>query len=132
MEIKPIFFRSKQSAIASSGNALPGEVVELPVDASLEEKIIAAICTVYDPEIPVNIYDLGLIYKININHDNEVVVKMTLTAPACPVAEVLPVQLAEVIRQVEGVSDARVDLVWEPAWSKDSMSDEAKLALGLF
>ncbi len=132
MEIKPIFFRSKQSAAVNSNNTLLSEAAELPADATLEEKIIAAIRTVYDPEIPVNIYDLGLIYNININHGAEVVVKMTLTAPACPVAEILPAQVADVIKLVEGVSDARVNLVWEPAWNKDCISDAAKLSLGLF
>ena len=132
MEIKPIFFRSKQSAAVNSNNTLLSEAAELPADATLEEKIIAAIRTVYDPEIPVNIYDLGLIYNININHGAEVVVKMTLTAPACPVAEILPAQVADVIKLVEGVSDARVNLVWEPAWNKDFISDAAKLSLGLF
>ena len=132
MEIKPIFFRSRQSAAVNSNNILLSEAVELPADATLEEKIIAAIRTVYDPEISVNIYDLGLIYNININHDTEVVVKMTLTAPACPVAEILPAQVANVIKLVEGVSDARVNLVWEPAWNKDCISDAAKLSLGLF
>ena len=132
METKPIFFRSKQSTALNSNTTLLSEAAELPADATLEEKIIAAICTVYDPEIPVNIYDLGLIYNININHDAEVVVEMTLTAPACPVAEILPAQVAEIIKLVEGVSDARVNLIWEPAWSQDCISDAARLSLDLF
>ena len=132
MEIKPVFFRSKQSAITNSSSILISETAELPAEASLEEKIIAAIRTVYDPEISINIYDLGLIYKINIIHDTEVLVKMTLTAPACPVAEILPTQVADAIKLIKGVSDARVELVWEPAWSRDQISDEARLALGLF
>jgi FeS assembly SUF system protein len=101
-------------------------------DGSLEERVIAAMRTVYDPEISVNIYDLGLIYEIQINARSEVFVKMTLTAPACPVAGSLPGQVESAIRAVEGVSDARVELVWDPPWSADCMSDEAKLTLGLF
>lgn len=132
MEIKPVFFRDKQSIAEQSVDILPGEVIELAADASLEEKIIAAIRTVYDPEIHINIYNLGLIYEININHQAEVDIKMTLTAPACPVAEILPGKVADAVKLIDGVSDARVKLVWEPAWSRDCISDEAKLSLGLF
>jgi len=101
-------------------------------EESLEARVIAALRTVYDPEISVNIYDLGLIYEIQISARSEVSVKMTLTAPGCPVAGSLPGQVESVIRAVEGVSDARVELVWEPPWSVERMSDEAKLTLGLF
>jgi FeS assembly SUF system protein len=103
-----------------------------PADASLEVRIIASIRTVYDPEISVNIYDLGLIYGLDINARAEVSVRMTLTAPGCPVAGILPKQVASAIRAVEGVADARVELVWAPPWNQDCMSDEAKLVLGLF
>lgn len=101
-------------------------------EESLEARIIATLRTVYDPEISVNIYDLGLIYEIQINDRSEVSVTMTLTAPGCPVAGSLPGQVESAIRAVEGVSDARVELVWEPPWSAERMSDEAKLTLGLF
>lgn len=131
MEIKNIFFRNKESTIENSNKKLLSKAAVLPADATLKDKIIAAIRTVYDPEIHVNIYDLGLIYQINIKHDSEVAVKMTLTAPACPVAKILPVQVANVIKLVDGVSDVNVDLVWEPAWSRECISDEAKLSLGL-
>lgn len=131
MDIKPFFFHSKQISTLKDRNALSRNAAELPVDAMLEEKIIAAMRTVYDPEIHVNVYDLGLIYNIAINND-EVTVEMTLTAPACPVAEILPAKVAEVIKQIDGVSDARIEMVWEPAWCQDSISDEAKLELGLF
>ena len=98
----------------------------------LEIKAIEAIKTVYDPEIPVNIYDLGLIYDISITQENEVVVIMTLTAPGCPEAGVLPGQVEQAIRDIEGVTDAKVILTFSPPWDKSLLSDEAKLELGLF
>ena len=104
-----------------------GEAVLAPAP----EVLVAAIKTVYDPEIPVNVYDLGLIYDLVIN-DGRVAVNMTLTAPACPVAGILPGQVEAVLRQVPGVKEAQVSLVWEPPWTQDRMSDEAKLELGLF
>jgi FeS assembly SUF system protein len=112
-------------------DALSGAAAR-PGDGSLEERVIAAMRTVYDPEISVNIYDLGLVYEIQINARSEVFVKMTLTAPGCPVAGSLPGQVESAIRAVEGVGDARVELVWDPPWSVERMSDEAKLTLGLF
>ena len=96
----------------------------------LEQQIIDAIKEVYDPEIPVNVYDLGLIYEIDIHPDQSVSVKMTLTAPGCPVAGSLPLEVEEAIRNVEGVKDARVDLTFEPPYTMDMMSDEAKFELG--
>lgn len=98
---------------------------------SLQEKIIAAIRTVYDPEIPVNIYDLGLIYQIRIDDDNAVLVSMTLTAPGCPVAGIMPGQVERTVGAVEGVTAAKVELVWDPPWSPERMSDEARLELGM-
>lgn len=112
-------------------DALSGPAAR-PGARSLEERVIAAMRTVYDPEISVNIYDLGLVYEVQINAGSEVFVKMTLTAPGCPVAGSLPGQVESAIRAVEGVSDARVELVWDPPWSAERMSDEAKLTLGLF
>jgi FeS assembly SUF system protein len=97
----------------------------------LEGKVIDAVRKVYDPEIPVNIYELGLIYRIDIKPDNSVVVEMTLTAPGCPVAGTLPNEVAERIKAVEGVTDAEVVLVWEPAWDKSRMSEAALLELGM-
>ncbi len=101
------------------------------VRGSLEERVIAALRTIYDPEIPVNIYDLGLIYEINIDAEAVVSVNMTLTAPGCPVAQTFPGVVEEKIRSVEGVKDAVVELVWDPPWDQDLMSEEAKLELGL-
>ncbi|NMM28779.1 MAG: SUF system Fe-S cluster assembly protein [Glaciimonas sp.] len=98
---------------------------------ALRENLIAMLRTIYDPEIPVNIYDLGLIYNIDIAPDGEVEIEMTLTAPACPVAGTFPATVEERLSEVPGVNGVHVELVWEPAWNKDSMSDEVKLELGL-
>ncbi len=103
-----------------------------PSDKShpLYENIISACQTVFDPEIPVNIYDLGLIYTVNISSNSEVEVKMSLTAPGCPVAGEMPGWVADAINAVPGVQTVNVELVWEPQWGMDMMSDEAKLELG--
>ena len=100
-------------------------------DAALQEQVIEAIKTVRDPEIPVNLVDLGLIYDLVVNRDGTVYVEMTLTTPACPVAGSLPGQVQSAVAGVPGVQDARVKLVWTPPWTKDRMSEEAKLELGL-
>ena len=97
----------------------------------LENEIVEAIKKVYDPEIPVNIYELGLIYKIDIQEDGNVEITMTLTSPFCPVAGSLPKEVAARASEVNGVKKANVELVFEPAWSMDLMSDEAKLKLNL-
>ncbi|HEY9198425.1 MAG TPA: SUF system Fe-S cluster assembly protein [Gammaproteobacteria bacterium] len=99
--------------------------------ATLDEQIISALRTVYDPEIPVNIYDLGLIYSVEIRDATRVHVRMTLTAPACPVAGTLPGVVAEAIKRVPGVETADVELVWDPPWTPEHMSDEARLELGM-
>ena len=98
---------------------------------SLKEKVISEIKKIYDPEIPVNIYELGLIYKIEISKENKVNVDMTLTSPNCPVAESLPKQVKDIIMKVEGVSDVDLKLVWEPPGDKDKMSEAAKLELNI-
>lgn len=97
----------------------------------LREPIIAALRRVHDPEIPVNIYDLGLIYKINIAPNGNVDVDMTLTAPACPVAGMMPLMVKDAVQKVEGVGQVEVELVWDPPWSQDKMSEEALLQLGM-
>jgi len=97
----------------------------------IKSKIIEAVKKIYDPEIPVNIYELGLIYKIDVDEKNKVNVDMTLTSPNCPVAESLPNEVKENIKKVEGVSDVNLNLVWEPPWDKDKMSEAAKLELNL-
>ncbi|MGO2958537.1 MAG: SUF system Fe-S cluster assembly protein [Acetobacter sp.] len=100
-----------------------------PVD---EDAIIAAIATVHDPEIPVNIYELGLIYAIDLYDDGRVKIEMTLTAPNCPSAQELPLQVKEAVEKVPGVVAATVDVVWDPPWDMSRMSDEACLALNMF
>ena len=99
--------------------------------SALKEKIISEIKKIYDPEIPVNIYELGLIYKIDVNESKKVNIEMTLTSPNCPVAESLPRMVRENILKVEGVSDVELKLVWNPPWTKDMMSEAAKLELNL-
>ncbi len=96
----------------------------------IEEKIIAILKTVYDPEIPVNIYDLGLIYKVDLQDDGEVILDMTLTAPNCPAADFIMEDVRQKVDSVEGVTSSVVNLVFEPEWDKDMMSEEAKLELG--
>jgi FeS assembly SUF system protein len=99
---------------------------------TLKPGVIEALQTVYDPEIPVNIYELGLIYDIIIDAAGVVGIKMTLTAPACPAAQTLPVEVDRKVREVDGVTEARVEIVWDPPWDRDRMSDTARLALGMF
>ena len=100
------------------------------VDA-LRQQIVEKLRTVYDPEIPVNIYDLGLIYRLDVDDHGVVDVDMTLTAPGCPVAQTFPGIVEDAVRSVDGVAAARVELVWDPPWCQDRMSDEVKLQLGL-
>ena len=97
----------------------------------LGERIIEALKTVYDPEIPVNIYELGLIYKVDVEDDNTVKVEMTLTSPGCPVAGSLPGEVEEKVRAVAGVKDAEVEVVWDPPWNPSMMTEEAQLELGI-
>ena len=97
----------------------------------LKEKIIKEIKRIYDPEIPVNIYELGLIYEVKVEKDNNVKVKMTLTTPNCPVAESLPKEVKDSIMQVKEVNDVDLELVWDPPWDKSMMSEAAKLELNL-
>jgi FeS assembly SUF system protein len=99
--------------------------------AKLEGEVIAALRTVFDPEIPVNIYDLGLIYELDVAVEGNVHLRMTLTAPGCPVAQTFPATVAEAVRQVEGIKDVDVELVWEPPWSQDLMTEAARLQLGM-
>ncbi len=105
-----------------------GETISLPSETAL----LDAIATIYDPEIPVNIYELGLIYAVDIGDDGAVKVEMTLTAPGCPSAQELPVQVREAILAVPGVTAAEVETVWDPPWDPSRMTDEARLSLNMF
>ena len=98
----------------------------------LTDALIAALKTVYDPEIPVDVYELGLIYKVDLSDDRDVLIDMTLTAPGCPVAGEMPGWIEDAVMKVEGVKSARANLVFEPPWDPSKMSDEAKLALNMF
>lgn len=113
------FLAQKPAPVSASGS-----------DAEIEEGVIAALKEIYDPEIPVNIYELGLIYGVDVN-DGHVIVTMTLTTPHCPVAESMPAEVELRVGAVPGVGDAEVNLVWEPAWSPENMTDEARLELGM-
>ncbi|MBW6399006.1 SUF system Fe-S cluster assembly protein [Roseomonas sp. HJA6] len=110
----------------------PDGEVKPPAPKVNEDAVIAAISTVYDPEIPVDIYQLGLIYAIEIADDGKVKVEMTLTTPACPSAQELPGQVEEAVSAVEGVSDVDVEVVWDPPWDQSRMSEDARLALNMF
>ena len=98
----------------------------------LKDKVIAEIKKIYDPEIPVNIYDLGLIYDVKVDKENVVEIKMTLTTPNCPVAESLPKEVEDSVKEIKEVKDAKLELVWEPPWDKSMMSEAAKLELNLW
>jgi FeS assembly SUF system protein len=101
-------------------------------EAGIKPKVVAALSTIFDPEIPVNIYELGLIYDIRVDARARVAVTMTLTSPACPSAQQLPSEARWKVKAIPGVADAHVEVVWEPPWTKDRMSDAAKLSLGLW
>ena len=98
---------------------------------ALENKIVDILKTVYDPEIPVDVYELGLIYEVKIDSDNNVEIEMTLTSPNCPVAESLPKEVEDKVGEVHGVETSKVNIVFDPPWDKDMMSEEAKLDLGM-
>lgn len=96
----------------------------------LRDKVVERLKTVFDPEIPVNIYDLGLIYRVDVLPINNVQITMTLTAPSCPAAQSLPIEVDQKIREIEGVNDVHVQVTWDPPWDKTMMSEEAQLELG--
>lgn len=102
------------------------------VDDALKERVVEALRQIYDPEIPVNIYDLGLIYDLDIDEQGRVAIRMTLTAPGCPVAQTFPAQVARAVEAVEGVARCSVELTWEPPWTPERASEAARLQLGIF
>lgn len=119
----------------SPANAVSQPLADITRDPEktdlIAPKVIAVLKTVFDPEIPVNIFEMGLIYDVIVDAAGQVGVKMTLTAPNCPAAQSLPVEVRDKARTVEGVTDAKVEVVWDPPWTKDLMSDAAKLELGM-
>ncbi|TMG82992.1 MAG: SUF system Fe-S cluster assembly protein [Betaproteobacteria bacterium] len=112
----------------ASAEPEPGATIDV---GALEQRVVAALRTVHDPEIPVNIYDLGLIYEMTLSTAGAVSIRMTLTAPGCPVAQTFPGMVERVVRSVPGVTAAHVELVWDPPWSRDRMSEAARLELGM-
>ncbi|MBP5353477.1 MAG: DUF59 domain-containing protein [Alphaproteobacteria bacterium] len=112
--------------------AYAGQSLAADTDKAEMSALIAAIRTVSDPEIPINVYDMGLIYKIDQKENGDIFIDMTLTAPTCPIAGVLPQQVADAVAQTTGVGKVEVKLVWEPAWTPDKLTDEAKEMLELF
>ncbi len=119
--------RPKENAAVSGSSALPGDEL-----TRLTDDIIGALKTVYDPEIPADIYELGLIYKIDIGDDKAVKIDMSLTSPNCPAAQDLPIQVENAVASVAGVKQAKVEVVWEPPWDPSRMSDEARLVLNMW
>ena len=117
---------------ADGGHETDALVADPAKTDALGPAIQTALKKVYDPEIPVDIYELGLIYDVFVTADGVAAIRMTLTAPGCPAAQVLPGEVADAARSVEGIVDAKVDVVWEPGWTKDRMSDAAKLQLGMW
>jgi FeS assembly SUF system protein len=132
MKSLPMVFEPAPDTTAPSSPAAAAGAPDPAKTAVLKPAIVEAIKTVFDPEIPVNIWELGLVYDVFVGANDVAVVQMTLTAPGCPAAQSLPVEVAEKVKAVPGVADAKVDVVWEPAWTKDRMSDAAKLQLGMW
>ena len=118
--------------IPAENEKMKGKIIDIiEFGYKLGDKIIKAICTIYDPEIPVNIYELGLIYDVEISEDRDVRIEMTLTSPNCPVAESLPVDVENKVKEIDSIENVKVNIVFEPPWTKDMMSEEAKLELGM-
>ena len=123
----------EKTANAPAAHVTSEETAEAPAESNpLKEKIVEALKTCYDPEIPVDIYELGLIYRLDVDADGQVEVDMTLTSPACPVAGSLPPEVESKVQGVEGVRQVKLEVVWDPPWTMENMSEAAKLQLGLF
>jgi FeS assembly SUF system protein len=121
----------RAQAILADGPAAQAERERLAEVEQLGERIVDQLKTVYDPEIPVNIYELGLIYKVDVEDDNRVLLEMTLTSPHCPVAETLPGEVEQKVAAVDGVAGCEVKIVWDPPWNPSMMTEEAQLELGM-
>ncbi len=124
------FMNAESEVLEAKPEGVPQEAAPLQ-NLLLEQQIVDALRSVYDPEIPINIYDLGLIYDVDVDDSGEVSIAMTLTSPGCPVAQTFPGTVECAVKCVDGVKDAKVELVWDPPWTKDRMSEEALLTLGL-
>jgi FeS assembly SUF system protein len=128
--------RAEEAArVASHADATAGAIFarrDSVKTLAMRPQIVEVLSTIFDPEIPVNIYELGLIYEIAVDADQGVGVRMTLTAPGCPAAQSLPVEVVNKLKHLPGITDAHVDIVWDPPWDKDRMSDATKLQLGMF
>ena len=120
-----------ENSIPSAHDAAPSNPIDDIKSKDLESSIVEVLRTVYDPEIPVNIYEMGLIYNIGTSADGMVDIQMTLTSPACPVAGSLPIEVEQKVRAIPGVTSAKVEIVWEPPWTPEKMSEAAKLQLGM-
>ena len=122
-----------ESAPAAAPAPADGVFAPDPLNTlTLQPALVEAVSKVFDPEIPVNIYELGLIYNLDVDSNNNVRVRMTLTAPACPAAQTLPIDVERRVRDVPGVNDVKVAVVWDPPWTRDKMSEAAKLTLGMY
>ena len=132
MKPLPVIQTPPADAAVPATNDTAAIAADAAKTAELTPRILDAIRTVFDPEIPVNILELGLIYDVVVDAAGVAGIRMTLTAPGCPAAQSLPVEVAQKVRAVDGVSDVKVDVVWDPPWSKDRMSDAAKLQLGMW
>jgi FeS assembly SUF system protein len=130
LKTEPIAISPTPSYVAHVNRTKPPGQLS-PLQQALEEKVIEQLKSIFDPEIPLNIYELGLIYDIDIDPENRVHIRMTLTAPACPVAGSLPPQVEAQIESIPQVKSAAVELVWDPPWSRDMLSEAARLQLGL-
>jgi FeS assembly SUF system protein len=128
----PVIQQPQPEPAATSPPQTEGMVSDPERSAALRPQVVAALRNVFDPEIPVNIYELGLVYDIIVSGSGAVGIRMTLTAPACPAAQSLPAEVKRQIAGIPGVTDVKVDVVWDPPWDRDRMSDAAKLQLGMF
>ena len=132
VEEAPVDVSTDEPAVSHVAEpAVPSDDSDNGQDAGAHDEIIAAIRTVYDPEIPVNVYDIGLIYDINVDPSNDVQINMTLTSPNCPEAEIIPVKVEKAVESVGGINRCKVAIVWDPPWTPDQLSEAAKLELGM-
>ncbi|MEQ8766695.1 MAG: SUF system Fe-S cluster assembly protein [Planctomycetota bacterium] len=131
-EHRPVNSPETEPAASEGSQASPDSPAASTEGGGLYDDVVTMLKTVFDPEIPVNIYELGMIYHIDVDADSNVHVRMTLTSPNCPVAGSLPGEVQQKVQSVEGVTDAKVELVWDPPWTPELMSEAARLELGMY